>query len=71
MANVPILITTGIENDQVILSDFSRLIIGIRTQLSIEVLRELYATTLSYGFIAYLRAHVGVLQPLAFAKVRN
>jgi hypothetical protein len=31
MQNVPILITTGMDNNQVILGDFSRLIIGIRT----------------------------------------
>jgi hypothetical protein len=42
LTNVPFLVTTGIADNTMILGDFSKLIIGIRTQLRIEVLRELY-----------------------------
>ncbi len=54
---------------RIILGDFSKLMIGIRTQLRIEVLRELYAANLQYGFLAHLRADIGLEHPESFAMV--
>jgi HK97 family phage major capsid protein len=41
--------------------------VGIRTQLNIQFLRERYlADNLQYAFLAYLRADVQLAQPAAF-----
>jgi len=67
----PFYMTSSMDDDSAVLGDFTRLIIGIRTQLRIEVLRELYAANLQYGFVAYLRADIGVEAPQAFARITN
>jgi len=43
LQNIPMMMTTSMDNDTAILGDFSKLIIAIRTQPRIEVLRELFA----------------------------
>jgi HK97 family phage major capsid protein len=49
--------------------DFSQLLIGVRTGLAIEVLRERYADRFELGFLAHLRADVAVARPGAFVVV--
>jgi HK97 family phage major capsid protein len=52
-----------------VMGDFAQLMVGVRSSLRIEVLRELFAENHQYGFVAHLRADVAVAQPGAFAKI--
>lgn len=65
---VPISLGTGTDS-LIITGDFRRALIGMRTSLRIEVLRERYADTLTYGFLAWLRADLILEQPAAFCKI--
>ena len=81
LESIPILATTTIPTNQVqgtavnassiALGDFSQMILGVRQELRIEVLREAYASNLQYAFIAHLRVDVGIAQPGAFAVVKG
>lgn len=81
LATVPFLSTTGLpitetqgtatNASRLFVGDFSRLWIGIRTDLRIEVLRETYAGNLQYGFLAHLRADVQASHENAFAQVKG
>ncbi len=71
LQDVPIMMTTSMDADTAILGDFSKLIIGIRTSLRIEVLRELFSENLQYGFLCHLRADIGVEHPESFCKITN
>lgn len=62
---------TATNASPIILGDFSQLLIGVRTQLRIEVMREAFADTLEYAFLAHLRADIAVAQPKAFAIVKG
>lgn len=69
-------VTTGLPVNEapgtasrIILGEFSQLYIGMRTSLTIEVLRELYAANYQFGFLAHLRMDVGVAHPESFAQV--
>jgi HK97 family phage major capsid protein len=66
---IPINLTVGTSVDcsEVYTADWSQLMIGIRTDFRLLFLRERYlADTLSYAFLAYLRADVQLAQPAAF-----
>nr|WP_271212235.1 phage major capsid protein [Rhodococcus wratislaviensis]GLK38662.1 hypothetical protein GCM10017611_55290 [Rhodococcus wratislaviensis] len=65
---VPTNLTVGTSSDtsEVFTAQWNALAIGIRTGFEIQFLREKYADTGQYGFIAHLRADVQVLQPSAF-----
>ena len=71
LANIPMMMTKSVNEDTAFVGDFSKLIFGIRTQLRIEVLRELFAGNLQYGFFAHLRADIGVEHPQSFCKITN
>jgi HK97 family phage major capsid protein len=71
LASIPFEQTTNMPNDQIVVGDFSRLILGIRTSLRIELLRELYAENYQYAFLAHLRMDVGLEQPKAFCLIDN
>lgn len=63
-------ITLGTGTDSIILGgDFKRALIGVRTDLRIEVLRERYADTLMYGFLFWMRADLVLEHPKAFVKI--
>lgn len=51
------------------LGDFTQLIFGIRTELRIEVLRELFAVNHQYGFVAHMRCDIGLQHPQSFCKL--
>ncbi|MGH7847755.1 MAG: phage major capsid protein [Candidatus Binatia bacterium] len=68
---VPMMMTSSMDDDTAIVGDFSKLIVGIRTSLRIEVLRERYAEFLQFGFLAFLRADVAVEHPESFCKITN
>jgi HK97 family phage major capsid protein len=76
IADIPILTTTSLPiteapgtASRIIMGDFSRLMIGIRSALRVEVLRELYAGNHQYGFVAHLRADVAVEHPESFSQI--
>lgn len=67
--SVPINVTAGTSTDTsyVFTGDWSNLMVGIRTQLNVQFLRERFlADNLQYAFLAYLRADVQLAQPAAF-----
>ncbi len=51
------------------MGDFTQLLLGIRQELRIEVLKEAFAGNLQYGFIAHLRADVALAHPAAFCSL--
>ena len=63
--NIPFLDTTGIgitdtvgtstNCSKIIMGDFSQLMIGIRSEVKIEVLKELFKTNLQVGFLVHTR----------------
>jgi HK97 family phage major capsid protein len=67
--SVPITVTTGTSTDTsyVFTADWSQLMVGIRTDFTLRFLGERYlADSLTYAFLAYLRADVQLAQPTAF-----
>ena len=76
--NLPFLTTSSI-SDAVgtpcttysVLGDFKRLMIGMRTSLRIEVLKERYAEYFQYGFLVFLRADVQAEHDEAFCQITN
>jgi HK97 family phage major capsid protein len=66
---VPVNLTVGTSSDcsEIFTGDFTQLLIGLRTGFTIKFLDQRYvADTLSYAFLAYLRADVQLAQPAAF-----
>ena len=53
----------------ILIGDFTQLLFGIRTDLRIQLLRELYMGTGQYAFLAHLRADIGIEHPASFAKI--
>jgi HK97 family phage major capsid protein len=53
----------------VIAGDFRKLLIGVRTSVHIEILKERYADTYSYGVLYALRADTCVARPKSFCKL--
>jgi HK97 family phage major capsid protein len=67
--SIPINVTTGTSTDTsyVFTGQWDQLLVGIRTDFTLRFLGERYlADTLSYAFLAYLRADVQLAQPAAF-----
>ena len=61
-------VTSSTDCSEVYTGQWDQLMIGIRTDFQLLFLRERYlADTLSYAFLAYLRADVQLAQPAAFA----
>jgi HK97 family phage major capsid protein len=78
IAQVPILSTTAVPGDltasppddtQIVTGWFPYLLIGMRSQLRIEVLKERYADNMQYGFLAHLRMDVAAEHENAFVKI--
>jgi HK97 family phage major capsid protein len=68
---VPVNVTQGTASNAstMLMGDFTRLMIGVRTEMRIEVLRERFSDNLQYGFLCYLRADVAPTHPKAFCKI--
>jgi HK97 family phage major capsid protein len=67
--NIPINLTVGTSTDctEVYTGQWESLLIGMRTQMRIEFLRERFlADSGEYAFLAWLRADVQLAQPAAF-----
>ncbi|HSU03944.1 MAG TPA: phage major capsid protein [Acetobacteraceae bacterium] len=81
IANVPMLVTTGMgvaetqgsasTASSILLGDFSEVYVGMRTELVISVLQELYAANGQVGFVLWLRADVAIARPAAMARVEG
>ncbi|MGH8272807.1 MAG: phage major capsid protein [Gammaproteobacteria bacterium] len=81
LATVPFLTTTQVPTDQTqgtataascaVCGDFSQMMIGVRSQLRIELLREAFATNLQYAFLAHLRMDVQLAHPQSFAVLNG
>lgn len=80
VANLPMLRTTAVPINQtqgtavgvastILVGDFSRLMIGIRQSLRLEVVRGPYLDRLQVAFIAYMRADIQLAQPAAFCRI--
>jgi HK97 family phage major capsid protein len=78
IADVPILSTTAVPADftasppddtQIVAGWFPYLMIGMRSELRIEVLKERYADNMQYGFLAHLRMDVAAEHEDAFVKI--
>ena len=79
LVNLPFLQTTRIPINEtqgtatnasrIIVGNYAELMIGMRTSLRIEILKERYAEYLQYGFLAYLRADVQLVHPASFCQV--
>ena len=69
--STPITQTQGSSSvaSSIIVGDYTQLLFGIRTDLRIQLLRELYAATGQYAFLCHLRADVAVEHPAAFCKI--
>lgn len=65
---VPVALTTGTSTDtsEVYVGQWDKLLIGLRTQMSISLLRERYMDNGQFAFFAYLRGDVQLARPTAF-----
>jgi HK97 family phage major capsid protein len=74
---VPVLVSNGVPKNittgaatttsEVYVGDWSKLWLGVRTQLQISTLNERYADYGQVAFLMWYRADVQVVQPAAFA----
>lgn len=79
IANIPQLTTTaipvngGAQNDEGIIfgGDWRKLMIGVRHDIRVEVLRERYADYLQYGFLCHLRADIAAEHEQAFTVLKG
>lgn len=79
VADTPWYSTTAVPTDgsdsfnesQIIGGQFRHLLLGVRSSIRIEVLRERFAETMEYAFLAHLRADVAVEQPGAFTVING
>lgn len=71
--NVPVNQTQGSATNAscIVIGDFSQLMLGVRTALRVEVLRERYAENHQLAFVAHLRMDVQVAKPKAFAILKG
>ena len=69
--SVPIDDTQGTSSDasKIILGNFPEMIIGVRQELVIDVLKERYAEFHQIGFVAHLRADVHLIHEKSFAQI--
>lgn len=80
LAAVPVLTSTSVPINEVqgssgaiassiFTGDFSEVLIGLRTELQIQVLQERFAEVGQIGFIAWMRADVALARPAAIARI--
>lgn len=64
-------LTVGTSTDcsEIYVGDFSKLVLGMREQLSIQVMEEAFADYGQIGFMCHVRMDVAALHPSAFAVV--
>jgi HK97 family phage major capsid protein len=60
---------TGTDESTMFVGDFTKLLIGMRQDIRIEILRERYADSLQYALVAHLRADLAVEHAAAFHTI--
>lgn len=60
---------TASNASKIIVGDYSQLMFGVRSDLRVEVLRELYAGNLQLGFLSHMRADIQLEHAAAFVNV--
>lgn len=70
---IPVDLSTGTSSDtsEIYLGDFTKMYFLMRESLSIQLLREAFATTGEIGFLCHVRADVVITHPAAFALVTS
>lgn len=81
VADVPKLMTTsipitetvgaGTANSSIITGYFPHMLVGLRTGLRIEILKERYGEFMQYGFLAFLRGDVQLAQKKSFTWLKG
>lgn len=79
LENIPFLETTQVPVDQtqgtatdassIYLGDFSDLIIGMRSRLRVEILKERYADTLQIGFLVHMRLDIQAWREQSLCRI--
>lgn len=72
-SQIPNDLTVGTSTDcsAIYLGDFSKLVLGMREQLSIQVMEEAFADYGQIGFMCHVRMDVAALYPSAFAVING
>lgn len=72
-SQIPNDLTVGTSADcsEIYLGDFSKLVLGMREQLSIQVMEEAFADYGQIGFMCHVRMDVAALYPSAFAVING
>jgi HK97 family phage major capsid protein/HK97 family phage prohead protease len=70
-ANVSIAETQGSASNAstLFMGDWTQMLLGIRTEMTVEVARELFRGTYQYGFFGHLRMDVQVTHPESFGRL--
>ncbi|XOV81656.1 MAG: phage major capsid protein [bacterium] len=70
-SKVPVDDTQGTATDasRVIMGDFTKLYVGMRQSLRVEILQERYADSLQVGFLAHMRLDIQLIHPSAFCEL--
>ncbi|MBY5961721.1 phage major capsid protein [Marinobacter nauticus] len=66
---LPVDLGTGSNETTIYAGDFSRLMIGVRSDVRIDVLKERYADNHQFGFIVHARYDVAAAHPEAFLRI--
>ena len=77
IARIPMLTTSAIQTDagssnnesNAYVGNFQNLLIGLRNDIRVEVLRERFATTHEYAFIAHCRFDIAISHAASFHKI--
>jgi HK97 family phage major capsid protein len=79
LQNLPLLVSPKVPVNQtqgtattastILVGDFRKALVAVRSPLRVEVLKENYAENMQYGFLFWLRMDVAVTEANAFAKV--
>lgn len=69
--SIPTNLGAGDDESLIIAGDWRKLMIGVRHDIRIEVLRERYADYLQYGFLCHLRADVVAEHDQSFTVLRG
>src|SRR4051794_18948208 len=72
-AQVPNNLTLGTSTNtsDVFVADWSKLLVGVRTGLQIQVLTERYADNGQFGFLAWWRGDIAVARPKAYTVLKG
>lgn len=67
--SIPVDGGVGTNESTIIAGNFAHLLVGMRSEIRIEILRERYADVMQYGMLAHLRADVAVQHAAAFHTI--